>query len=166
MLMSCVPRFASAASIESRVPFLDHELVEYGFRLPVDRKVRDGLHKRILKQIAERYLPRDLLYREKKGFPVPVTNWFLDPRTRSRFEEVLLDPRTKARGIFNQAVIERHLRCVAAGERGNASFATYLIWYLTNLELWFRTFIDARMPRRMSNVVLTSPVPPESAAVG
>jgi asparagine synthetase B (glutamine-hydrolysing) len=139
-------KMSMAASIESRVPFLDHELVEYGFRLPVDRKVSGGVHKKILKQIAAQYLPHDLLYREKKGFPVPVTNWFVDPRTRPRFEEVLLDDRTKRRGIVDSAVVEDHLRRVAAGARGVSSYATYLIWYLTNLELWHRVFIDAPPP--------------------
>jgi len=154
-------KMSMAASIESRVPFLDHELVEYGFRLPVDRKVSGGVHKKILKEIAAQYLPHDLLHREKKGFPVPVTNWFVDPRTRPRFEEVLLDDRTKRRGIVDHAVVEDHLRRVAAGARGVSSHATYLIWYLTNLELWYRVFIDAPPPstaRRPQPTTGESPV--------
>ena len=64
----------------------------------------------------------------------------------------LLDGRTKARGIVDPKRVEDHLRRVASGERGGGSFATYLIWYLTNLELWHRVFIDASAaPARRTN---------------
>ena len=139
-------KMSMAASIESRVPFLDHELVEYGFRLATDRKLRNGVGKRILKDVAAEYLPAELLSREKQGFPVPVTPWFETPATRRRFEEVLLDPRTLRRGLFKRAFVEEHLRRVARGERGHASNATYLIWHLLNFELWQRVFIDPARP--------------------
>lgn len=140
-------KMSMAASIESRVPFLDHELVEYAYRLPSSSKVANDVHKKILKDVAGRYLPRDLLHREKKGFPVPVTPWFLQPATRKRFEEILLDDRTARRGIVNRAAVERHFREVTSGQRGTSSAATYLIWYLVNLELWQRVFIDGANAR-------------------
>jgi asparagine synthase (glutamine-hydrolysing) len=153
-------KMSMAASIESRVPFLDHELVEYGYRLPTTSKVAGDVHKKILKDVAARHLPHDLLHREKKGFPVPVTPWFLQPATRKRFEEILLDDRTARRGIVNRAAVERHFREVAAGERGSSSAATYLIWYLVNLELWQQVFFDAAparvTDRRESSVRLSA----------
>jgi len=135
-------KMSMAASIESRVPFLDHELVEYGFRLRTDCKLRGGVGKHILKDVAAEYLPAELLSREKQGFPVPVTPWFEAAATRRRFEEVLLDPKTVGRGLFKRAFVEDHLRRVAKGERGHGSNATYLIWHLLNFELWQRVFMD------------------------
>jgi asparagine synthase (glutamine-hydrolysing) len=141
-------KMSMAASIESRVPFLDHELVEYGVRLATQRKLQGDVHKKILKDVAAEYLPAALLHREKQGFPVPVTPWFQRPDTQQRFKDVLLDARTLSRGIFQQKVVERHLAEVARGDRGTGSDATYLVWNLVNFELWQRTFIDAPPPSR------------------
>jgi asparagine synthase (glutamine-hydrolysing) len=153
-------KMSMAASIESRVPYLDHELVEYGYRLATARKLRGGVSKSILKEIAAEHLPAELVHRQKKGFPVPVTPWFQAPATRRRLEEVLLDPRTLRRGIFKQGVVEDHLSGVARGERGQGSDATYLIWNLVNFELWQRVFIDApparaqQIPQQSTHVPL------------
>jgi len=135
-------KMSMAASIESRVPFLDFELVEYAYRLSTARKLRAGVGKSILKDIAVEYLPRELLHREKRGFPVPVTPWFQSPSTRSRLEEILLDPRTVGRGIFRQSVVEDHLRRVVAQQDQTGAEATYLAWNLVNFELWQRMFVD------------------------
>ena len=131
-----------AASIESRVPFLDYELVEYGYRIPTARKIQGDVHKKMLKDVAAEYLPAELVHRPKQGFPVPITPWFLAPTTRRRYEEVLLDPSTTARGIFRKDVVEAHLRQIASGTAGETSDATMLVWNLLNFELWQRAFID------------------------
>lgn len=136
-------KMSMAASIESRVPFLDHELVEYAYRLATERKLRGGVSKSILKDVAAEFLPPELLHRKKQGFPVPMTPWVQGAVTRRRLQEVLLDPKTVQRGIFNQTLVEDHLRRVARGEHGQGSDATYVLWNLVNFELWQRVFIDA-----------------------
>ncbi len=141
-------KMSMAASIESRVPFLDHELVEYGYRLSTDRKHSDGVGKRIVKSIAEDFLPHDLIYRQKRGFPVPIVPWLEQPGIRARIEEVLLDSRTIARGMIKRSVLESYLREVPAEQRRAPRGATELIWNLLNLELWQRQFIDAAQPTR------------------
>jgi asparagine synthase (glutamine-hydrolysing) len=136
-------KMSMAASIESRVPFLDHELVEYGYRLGTDRKQRDGVGKSVLKRIAEDFLPRELIHRQKRGFPVPIVQWLAEPAIRSRIEDILLDPRSMARGIVKRSVLESYLREVPVEQRRAPRGATELIWNLLNLELWQRRFIDA-----------------------
>ena len=65
-----------AASLELRPPFLDHRLVELAFRLPSSVKVRDGQTKWVLKQVARRHLPDQIVFRPKVGFRVPLDAWF------------------------------------------------------------------------------------------
>ena len=151
-------KMSMAASIESRVPFLDHEFVEYGYRLTTDRKLRAGIHKKILKDIAAEYLSHDLIHRPKRGFPVPVAEWFHAPATRRQFEEILLDPATVRRGVFNQRAIEGYLRNVADSRRADDFDSMFVIWNLINFELWQRTFIDGGGTRtRVSDVTRSEP---------
>ena len=74
-----VDKMTMAHSIEARVPFLDHDLVEFAMRLPPSYKLSEGLGKKILKKMAEPYVDHDLLYRRKQGFGAPMDKWFQDP---------------------------------------------------------------------------------------
>ena len=77
-------RLSMASGLEARVPFLDHRLVELSYRMPTRYKVHGSTGKYIIKKIAEKYLDRDILYRKKVGFEVPVSEWFrADSRTSS-----------------------------------------------------------------------------------
>jgi len=130
-------QMSMAASIESRVPFLDHTLVEYAARLPDEWKLSGWTTKRVLRDAMKSVLPASILNRPKMGFPVPLRAW-----TRGRWNDVvsdvLLDRRSKERGIIDPAAVARLLRDHAAGFID----ATDRIWSLLNLEIWFRTFID------------------------
>jgi asparagine synthase (glutamine-hydrolysing) len=130
-------QMSMAASIESRVPFLDHVLVEFAARLPDSWKLRGFTTKRILRAAAADLLPREILERPKMGFPVPFADWMRGPSMRIA-RDVLLDRRAAERGLFEAAAIERLLARHASGEApaGDA------IWSLLNLELWYRTAID------------------------
>jgi asparagine synthase (glutamine-hydrolysing) len=130
-------QMSMAASIESRVPFLDHHLVEFAAALPPRMKLRGFTTKWILRKAVQTILPREILARRKMGFPVPFALW-----TRGAWgdaaRDVLLDRRSRDRGIVDAAAVGRLIDAHQAGtaEGGDA------IWSLLNLELWYRTFID------------------------
>ena len=113
-------------------------------RLATDLKLRDGVGKRVLKSLAAELLPHDLIYRRKRGFPVPISPWLEHARTRSQFEQVLLDDRTVQRGIFKRDVLERYLRATPVAQRRATRGVADLMWNLVNFELWMRRFIDGR----------------------
>ena len=131
-------QMSMAASIESRVPFLDHQLVEFAARLPADRKLSGLSTKRILREAVQDVLPRQILERPKMGFPVPFGPW-LQNSWGPVVRDVLLDRRTRQRGILEPAEVERLLTSAATSSNSQDADA---VWGLLNLELWYRTFID------------------------
>jgi asparagine synthase (glutamine-hydrolysing) len=130
-------QMSMAASIESRVPFLDHKLVEFVALLPDRFKLRGLKTKWILREAIREVLPDAILSRPKMGFPVPFGQW-MRGEWNAVARDVLLDSRSRGRGLINPAAVERLLDAHAAG-RANGADA---IWTLLNLELWYRTFID------------------------
>jgi asparagine synthase (glutamine-hydrolysing) len=136
-----------AASIESRVPFLDHHLVEFAAALPPRMKLRGFATKWILREAVKSILPKEILTRRKMGFPVPFSIWMRGP-AGDVAREVLLDRRTRERGITNPSAVAALL----VAHRRGAAEAGDALWSLLNLELWYRTFIDG-------DGVQTLPVP-------
>ncbi|MCU1385745.1 MAG: Asparagine synthase (Glutamine-hydrolyzing) [Acidobacteria bacterium] len=130
-------QMSMAASIESRVPFLDHKLVEFAATLPDEWKLNGWTTKRVLRESMKGLLPETILNRPKMGFPVPFANW-----TRGGWNgvarEVLLDRRSRERGLIDPQAVDRLLTDHAAGRTEGGD----RIWSLLNLELWHRTFID------------------------
>ena len=131
-------KMTMAASIELRVPFLDHRLVELAASLPTHMKIRGQQSKYILKRYAETLLPRSIVYRPKRGFPVPVKLWMHGPLGRMA-KDVLLDGRTRQRGIYNVDYLESLFQRHDAGPEDYSK----QIWSLLVLETWLRTFVDA-----------------------
>jgi asparagine synthase (glutamine-hydrolysing) len=131
-------QMSMAASIESRVPFLDHKLVEFAARLPEDRKLSGFSTKRILREAVKDLLPERIVSRPKMGFPVPFGAWVQGP-WRNVVRDVLLDARTRDRGIVDTNAVGRLLAATPASLGAQDADA---IWSLINLELWYRTFID------------------------
>jgi asparagine synthase (glutamine-hydrolysing) len=130
-------QMSMAASIESRVPFLDHKLVEFAALLP-DRWKRSGwTTKRVLREAMKGLLPDSILNRPKMGFPVPFSHWMRTGWNQVA-RDVLLDRRSRERGIIDPPAVEQLLRSHAAGSADDGD----RIWSLLNLELWHRTFID------------------------
>ncbi len=126
-----------AASIESRVPFLDHVLVEYATRIPREVQIQGLAGKRILKKAMEDLLPHSILYRTKLGFPTPWSGWLAGPRLEM-IREMLLEPRSLDRGYFRREAIEKLFDEHRAQHRDNYD----RIWRLLNLELWHRVCLE------------------------
>jgi asparagine synthase (glutamine-hydrolysing) len=130
-------QMSMATSIESRVPFLDHKLVEFAATLPTDWKLSGWTTKRVLREAMKGVLPPSILNRPKMGFPVPFAAWMRNG-WNSVARDVLLDRRTRQRGVIDPGAIDRLLSAHAAGATNGGD----RIWTLLNLELWYRTFID------------------------
>jgi asparagine synthase (glutamine-hydrolysing) len=145
-------QMSMSTSIESRVPFLDHHLVEFAARLPERMKLQGFTTKRILRQAARTLLPQSILERPKMGFPVPFASWSAGPWNEVA-RDVLLDRRARQRGVTDPAAVTRLLEEHRRGVRNGGD----AIWALLNLELWYRTFIDGEG-------VQTLPVPSHAKA--
>lgn len=130
-------QMSMAASIESRVPFLDHRLVEFVAALPPRFKLRGLTTKWILREAVRDLLPPAIVNRRKMGFPVPFGRW-MQQGWDAIARDVLLDRRSRERGIIAPFAVERLIRDHANGaiDGGDA------LWSLLNLELWYRTFVD------------------------
>jgi asparagine synthase (glutamine-hydrolysing) len=161
-------QMSMSTSIESRVPFLDHVLVEFASRLPDRLKLSGFATKRILRQAMQGVVPDSILSRPKMGFPVPFAQWVRGP-WNGVARDVLLDPRSRQRGLINPRSVEQLLDAHRSGARvgGDA------IWALLNLELWYRTFIDGDgiqtlpAPRRHASAPSTGHVAgPSDSTVG
>jgi asparagine synthase (glutamine-hydrolysing) len=135
-------QMSMAASIESRVPFLDHKLVEFTSRLPERLKLRGWTTKYILRRSMKGVLPEAILRRGKMGFPVPVGSWFRGP-FRSVVDEYVLGERASSRGLFNQNFV----REIVARHQSGAENHSERLWSLVNFEMWMRRFIDGEPSR-------------------
>jgi asparagine synthase (glutamine-hydrolysing) len=139
-ILAKVDRMSMATSLEVRVPMLDHEFVEWVTALPVEWKFRGGARKHILKKLAERVgVPREVIYRKKQGFQLPLVEWMRN-ELKQKFWNILLEPRTLQRGYFKpsaiRSLIEEHLQ----GRRNRSG----LLWRMLVLELWHRNFVESR----------------------
>lgn len=136
-LLMKMDRMSMAASLEARVPFLDHRLVDFAFSLPSEWKWNRGRGKAILRDAYADQLPEIVLKRPKAGFPIPVGEWFRGSLS-GFLRDVLLDPGVARRGVLNPREVERVLEDHLQGRRDRRRE----LWTLLNLELWYREFID------------------------
>jgi asparagine synthase (glutamine-hydrolysing) len=138
-------QMSMAASIESRVPFLDHVLVEFTARIPAQYSIQGLSGKHILKLAVEHLLPRSIVHRRKMGFPTPWAYWLAGPQLDD-VESMLLEPRTLERGLIERDAVRRLFAEHRAGRRNNGD----RIWRLLNLETWQRVFLDGELPTQKS----------------
>lgn len=143
-----------AASIESRVPFLDHVLVEFAARIPREVQLKGLAGKNILKKAMEDLLPHSILYRPKLGFPTPWSGWLAGGRLGS-IEKMLLEPRSVERGYFKPEAVRKLFSEHRAKYRDNYD----RIWRLLNLELWHRVCLEGESKgfTRSNYAVIGSP---------
>jgi asparagine synthase (glutamine-hydrolysing) len=136
-ILTKVDRMSMAHSIESRVPLLDHEFVSLASSLPSHFKIQGRDRKRILKRVAARHLPPDVLQRPKRGFGVPLDVWFRG-QLRDACHDVLSSSRTRQRGYFDHRFVDRLLEEHMQKRRDH----TLRLWQLMVFELWHRKYLD------------------------
>jgi asparagine synthase (glutamine-hydrolysing) len=132
-------QMSMAANLESRVPFLDHVLVEAVWRMPDSMRLRGRTGKWAVRRIAERLLPQGALARPKRGFPTPVGRWLRESGGK-RVRDLLLDEASWVREQWGEKTIDDIWQAHIARKRDH----TERIWLMLNFELWHRTFLRGR----------------------
>ena len=135
-------QMSMSTSLESRVPFLDHKLVEFVMSIPPQHKVRYMSGKYLLRRAMVGRLPNEVLYRNKKGFPTPIRPW-LRKQLFDKVSAILTDGRLAKRGVVRPDAVNRLLK---EHQRGSSQ-ATEGCWRLLNFELWSRIFFDREFNR-------------------
>ena len=136
-ILAKVDRTSMLTSLESRVPLLDHVVMEHAARMPSGLKLRDGHGKHILKEAMRAHLPAEILTRPKMGFGVPLAGWFRG-ELRDFVRDVLTDPRARQRGIVRPEAVSRLLDTHLEGSRDHSA----RLWALMSFELWCRNWWD------------------------
>ena len=138
-MLTKVDRMTMAFGLEARVPFLDHHLVEWAFRIPSDYKIRGSEGKYIVKKTMARHMPESILFRQKHGFNVPMKSW-MRGELRDFTQDILGSASFAARGLFDREAVAK-LRNELNAEHNDVSNRVLV---LLMLELWFRRFVDER----------------------
>ena len=125
-----------AYSLEARVPYLDHKLVEFAARLPANMKLHGRDTKYLLKKVAERYLPHDIVYRGKQGFVMPLHEW-LSGGLKTSLTDMLGEGGLAGRNIFRAGFLNKLQREQATPKQPHGG----RLWMLMVLELWFRRYV-------------------------
>jgi len=147
-LMVIADRMSMAHSLESRPPLMDYRLVEYAASIPGDLKLKGKNLKYILKQVASKYLPRELIYRQKQGFGFPIGIWL-----RTDLKDFLVNLFEQSRfvemGIFKYEYIQRLLNEHISGKADH----NFRIWILLNLEIWYRLYFEGETVDSMKEYI-------------
>ncbi|MCB0710740.1 MAG: asparagine synthase (glutamine-hydrolyzing) [Ignavibacteriae bacterium] len=138
LLLMRVDKMAMAVSVEARVPFLDHRIVEFAFRMPGNLKIKNGIGKYILKKAAEGIIPNETIYRSKQGLNSPIAEWMRKGSLATYTKDILNSSSLLKGSLFNekyiQALYQKHVR-------GTANHSKQL-WSLLILALWHKQYIE------------------------
>jgi asparagine synthase (glutamine-hydrolysing) len=126
-----------AASIEGRPPLIDHRIVEFAFKLSPKLRIKNNTQKYILKKVAEKYLPNNIIYRPKAPFSAPMRGW-LKNELKEMVNDVLSFDAVEQRGVYNPHFV---MQLIGRNEKGIED-NSQLIWRLMVNEIWFQTFFD------------------------
>ncbi len=130
-ILTKLDRATMAVSLEARCPFLDHRLIEFGWRLPLNQKIRNGRGKWLLRRLLDRMLPSSLLERPKQGFGVPIDAWLRGP-LRSWAEDLLSVDRLRRQGYLRPEPVQRLLEAHMSGRRNQQ----YELWAVLMFQAW------------------------------
>lgn len=137
LLLMRVDKMTMATSVEARVPFLDHHLVEYAMGLPTNLKIEGTSGKHILKQALEKVLPADLLYRPKRGFGAPIREWFRG-QSGEMLGGLIMNSSIRRRELFDYEFIARLIEEHRSGKRD----WSFHLWALLNVSLWYEHWVE------------------------
>ncbi|MCH8075829.1 MAG: asparagine synthase C-terminal domain-containing protein, partial [SAR324 cluster bacterium] len=130
-ILAKVDRASMGVSLETRIPLLDHRVVEFAWRVPTAMKFRDGNGKWLLRQVLHKFVPRELIERPKMGFGVPIGDWLRGPLRD--WAEALLDPeRIRSEGYLNARPIQEKWRAHLTGSQN----WQYLLWGILMFQCW------------------------------
>jgi len=138
-ILTKVDRASMFVSLEARAPMLDHKLVEFAATIPPHFRIHERVTKYLLKKLAQKYLPNELINRPKMGFTMPVAQW-INREWREMSEDLVLSDRAIQRDNFNS----RYLRQIVNEHRRGRRDHSYIIWTLMVLEIWYREIIDGK----------------------
>ncbi|HMK96260.1 MAG TPA: asparagine synthase C-terminal domain-containing protein, partial [Acidimicrobiales bacterium] len=131
-LLMRVDKMTMAHSVEARVPFLDHDVVEFSDRLPASYKLHDGLGKRVLKLAASRVLDHEIVYRKKQGFGAPMDQWFAEPSFGQHYLALYERSAMAKSGLLDNDYVTGLLRAQLSGTGGHG----FQLWTIFNAVLW------------------------------
>ena len=137
LLLMRVDKMTMASSVEARVPFLDHNLIEYAMGVPTDLKIQGSSGKHILKQALEKVLPGSLLYRQKRGFGAPIREWFRS-ETGKTLADMIMNSTIRQREFFDYTFISQ---LITEHQNGKRDWSFHL-WAVLNVSLWYERWID------------------------
>jgi asparagine synthase (glutamine-hydrolysing) len=140
-VLTKVDRMSMAHSIESRVPLLDNDVIEFASSLPAAMKIKGERRKHVLKQVAATLLPLEILNRRKQGFGVPLGTWFKG-NLRELFADTLLSATSLQRGYFQPFFVRQLVDEQLSGKRDH----TLRLWQLVVFEKWHQQYVDQSFP--------------------
>ena len=137
LLLMRVDKITMATSVEARVPFLDHHLIEYAMNLPRELKIKGQTGKHILKRALESILPHEVLYQPKRGFGAPVHEWFRGAEGEALVQQIT-NSSLRKRGFLDYQFISR----MADEHRRGVKDWSANLWCLLNLSVWYDRWIE------------------------
>lgn len=147
-LLSIVDRMSMAHSLESRPPLMDHKVIEFAASIPASMKLKGKSLKHILKKVASRYLPNELIYRKKQGFSFPIGVW-LRTDLKNFVHNLFEQSRFVELGYFNKSYLDQIVNEHMEGKVDH----NFRLWILINMEFWYRLYFEDESVDSLNNLV-------------